>query len=90
MSANKTQVGTDPLVIEALKEVTGAEVVRVMTGVDGNGNPTYEEGYQSLVTPGPDSKPAGFIYFYNHIGQHCQVPAHRVDALLKHAAKPAK
>lgn len=80
-------VGNDPAVMDALREITGYDVVRVQTGFKEDGNPTFAEGYKIA--------PNGEYSFKNDLNQSCHVPPHRVDDLLKAKApapdkKPAK
>lgn len=71
----KPKFGDDDAVIDALKEITGMDVVKVQVGTrEADGVAIFEEGYQI--------NPDGEYAFRNSIGQPCHVPPHRVHELV--------
>lgn len=67
-------------VMEALRDVTGFDVVRVRTGFDAAGAAQYAEGYEAMADGG--------VKFFNEKGQEVHVPKHRVDESLAAASQP--
>lgn len=65
----------DIATVEALKQITGAERVRVLLNHDEKGNAVYVE---DAYVAGPNET----FQFVDHSGQHRIVPLTRVEALL--------
>ena len=70
-------------VVEALKEITGAEQVKSVRAYHPDtGNEVLVPGYK-VQLDGASAKPANLYTFVNEKGQTHQVPGHRVEELVE-------
>ena len=76
----------DADVIDSLRSVTGANVVRVQSGTSPNGEPVYRQGYhhsapvQATTEAGEKERiEAAWITFEDEIGRTIQVPLGRLE-----------